>query len=177
MELWWRQAEGNAKHECTGKDSSYISKMSGCWLEKETDWKSWRTARRQKDHNCEEGKPEPGITARKRQNLWFYLVPTHLHASHRTHSNYLSQIPGTTLSTQLLVELYSEITVYKQVRVENIIFSSFLFRWIQMNKFLLIWPVGHIKGQCAAAQAWDHVATTKGEVVNFVRWYHSPLEQ
>lgn len=38
-------------------------------------------------------------------------------------------------------------------------------------------PVGHIKGQCAAAQAWDHMATAKGEDVNFVRWFHSPLEQ
>lgn len=58
---------GNAKHEWIGKESSYISEVSGCWLEKETDWKSWRTARRQKDHNCERGKLELGITGRSRK--------------------------------------------------------------------------------------------------------------
>lgn len=37
-----------------------------------------------------------------------------------------------------------------------------------------IFPVGHIKGQCAAAQAWHDMAIAKGEDVNFV---HSLLEQ
>lgn len=33
-----------------------------------------------------------------------------------------------------------------------------------------IFPVGHIKGQYAAAQALDHMATKKGEDVNCIRW-------
>ena len=83
MELWGRQAKGNAKHEWLGKESSYISKVTGCQLEKETDRKSWRTARRQKDHNCEKGKLELEITGISRpawQILGSYLVTTKLYA-------------------------------------------------------------------------------------------------
>lgn len=52
--------------------------------------------------------------------------------------------------------------------------SPFLFFSFQTDPDGSIFPVGHIKGQCAAAQEWDHVARTKGEDVNFVRWYQSP---
>lgn len=36
-----------------------------------------------------------------------------------------------------------------------------------------IFLVGHIIGH-VVPQEWDHVDRTKGEDVNFVRWYHSP---
>lgn len=94
--------------------------------------KSWGTARRQKEHNCEKGKLELGITGRNRQNLWFYLVPTHTH--------HTALIPTICLKYlgQLCQHNYCGTILWnKSTNRSELKTSYLLFRWLQMNQFFL----------------------------------------